>query len=48
MIEAYGYQWTMQYSGKEFSKAKSKGFFLNFASLPTIYCNKQGERQKDV
>ena len=36
MFDIFGNEWSMQYTEKEFSKAKSEGFFLNLDPLPTI------------
>lgn len=36
MFETFGNVWSMQYTEKEFAKAKSEGFFLNLDPLPTI------------
>lgn len=38
MFETFGNEWSVQYTEKEFAKAKSEGFFLNHTSLPTLYC----------
>lgn len=36
MFDTFGVEWSMQYTEKEFAKAKSEGFFLNLDPLPTI------------
>jgi len=36
MFKVYGNEWSMQYTVKEFERAKSEGFFLNLESLQTI------------
>jgi len=36
MFDTFGNDWSMQYTEKEFTKAKSEGFFLNLEPLPTI------------
>lgn len=39
MFDVFGHEWSMQYTSKEFAKAKSEGFFLKLESLPTIYAH---------
>ena len=36
MFDIFGNEWSMQYTEKEFAKAKSEGFFLNLEPFPTI------------
>ena len=36
MFDGFGIAWSMQYTEKEFARAKSEGFFLNLDPLPTI------------